>query len=119
MAEVFMLDGTFIASEREKIKQSIAYARYKVGSTWYQGKIEKVEVLSDGRIEAIFLIDHTVGGTITITEVELCDCNGKRIGSRTVSIVRKNVTEGILYVCRFTVLQIVKAENGNGEYNAL
>lgn len=119
MAEVFTLDETFIASEREKIKQSIAYARYKVGSTWYQGKIEKVEVLSDGRIEAIFLIDHTVSGTITITEVELCDCNGKRIGSRAVSIVRKNVTEGILYVCRFSVLQIVKAENGNGTYNAL
>lgn len=119
MAEVFTLDSSFLADEREKIKQSIAYARYKAGSTWYQGKIERAEVLSDGRIEAVFLIDHTVSGNITITEVELCDYNGKRIGSRNVSIVRKNVTEGILYVCRFAVLQIVKAENGNGEYNAL
>lgn len=119
MAEVFTLDSSFLAGEREKIKQSIAYARYKVGNTWYKGKIEKADVLPDGRIEAVFLIDHTVSGNITITEVELCDFNGKRIGNRTVNIERKNVTEGVLYVCRFAVLQIVKAENGNGEYNAL
>lgn len=113
MGDVFTLDSSFLAGEREKIRKSIAYARYKVGSTWYQAKIEKSEVLSDGRIEVIFLIDHTVSGNITITEVELRDFNGQRIGNKTVSISRRDATEGILYVCRFEVMQIQKLSDGN------
>ena len=119
MADVFTLDSTYLAAKRKEIKNDPSYARYKVGSTWYQAKIEKAEVLNSGVVEVTFLIDHTVSGNITVTAIELYDHNGTRIGSRTVSITRADATEGILYVCRMALFQVVPNTAGTGGYDAL
>lgn len=119
MADVFTLDSAYLAAKRQQIRDDIAYARYKVGSTWYTASIQNATVLNDGRVEVTFLIDHTVSGNITVTGVELYDRNGVRIGSRTVSIARADATEGILYVCRFSLFQIVENAGGTGAYDRL
>ena len=119
MADVFTLDSAYLTSKRSEIKNDIAYARYKVGSTWYQAAIQSAEVLNNGRVEVMFLIDHTVSGNITVTGVELYDYNGVRIGSKTVSITRADATEGILYVCRFSLFQVVENSSNTGAYDAL
>ncbi len=119
MADVFTLDSAYLAAKRQEIKNDIAYARYKVGSTWYNASIQNATVLNDGRVEVTFLIDHTVSGNITVTGVELYDHNGVRIGSRSVSIRRADATEGILYVCRFSLFQIVENTSGSGAYDKL
>lgn len=115
--DVFTLDAEFLAGYREKIKNDIAYARYRVGDSWYRGEIQKAEVLDGGVVEAAFLIDHTVSGNITVTAVELYNHQEKRIGGKKTSITRADATEGILYVCRFRLFQIV--ESKNGDYMAL
>ena len=119
MADVFTLDSAYLTSKRSEIKNDIAYARYKVGSTWYQAAIQSAEVLNNGRVEVMFLIDHTVSGNITVTGVEVYDYNGVRIGSKTVSITRADATEGILYVCRFSLFQVVENSSNTGAYDAL
>ncbi len=119
MAEVFTLDSTYLTEKRTQIKNDISYARYKVGSTWYQAGIESATILNDGRVEVMFIIDHTVAGNITVTGVELYDHNGVRIGSKTVSITRADATEGILYVCRFKLFQVVENDDNTGAYDAL
>ena len=119
MADVFTLDSAYLANKRAEIKREIAYARYKVGNTWHRAEIESATVLNDGRVEATFLIDHTVSGNITVTGVELYDHNGVRIGSKTVSITRADATEGILYVCRFRLFQVVENTGKTGAYDAL
>lgn len=119
MADVFTLDSNYLAAKRKEIKNDISYARYKVGSTWYQAAIQKAEVLNSGVVEVTFLIDHTVSGNITVTGVELYDHNGVRIGSKTVSITRADATEGILYVCRFQLFQITENSSKTGAYDAL
>ena len=119
MADVFTLDSSYLAEKRTEIKNDISYARYKVGSTWYQASIQSATVLSDGRVEVTFLIDPTVSGNITVTGVELYDHNGSRIGSKTVSITRADATEGILYVCRFNLFQVVENSSNTGAYDAL
>lgn len=119
MADVFTLDNAWLTVNRGKIKQDIAYARYKVGNTWYRADINSVNILADGRIEATFLIDHTVVGNITVTGVELYNPNGVRIGSKTVSITRADATEGILYVCRFSLFQVKENASNTGAYDAL
>lgn len=119
MADVFTLDSDYLAAKRQEIKNDIAYARYKVGSTWYNANIQNAVVLNDGRVEVTFLIDHTVSGNITVTGVELYDHNGVRIGSRSVSIRRADATEGILYVCRFSLFQVVQNSGGTGAYDKL
>ena len=119
MADVFTLDSAYLDEKRAQIKTDMAYARYKVGSTWYQARIEDVKILTDGRVEATFIIDHTVAGNITVTGIELYDRNGIRIGGRTVSITRADATEGILYVCRFKLFQVVENSDRTGAYDAL
>jgi hypothetical protein len=119
MANVFTLDSAYLTAKRTDIKNDIAYARYKVGSTWYQAAIQSAEVTSDGRVEVTFIIDHTVAGNITVTGVELYDHNGVRIGSKTVSITRADATEGILYLCRFSLFQVVENSSSTGAYDAL
>lgn len=76
MSNTFVLDSNYLARKRKEIKNEISYARYQVGGNWYQAKIETATVLSDGRVEATFVIDHTVSGNITVTGVELYDLNG-------------------------------------------
>lgn len=98
-----MLTSNALASLRNHLKNSIAYARYKVGSTYYTADIQTAEVLADGRIAITFVIDHTVAGNITVTEVQLFDYNGVLWASKAESITRKDAQEGILYRFRFTI----------------
>ena len=86
MADILTYDSDYLMKNRQRIMDDVAYARYKVGDTWYQAAIERTTILPDGRVEVIFMIDHTVSGNITVTEIELYDRDGGRIGSRTVSI---------------------------------
>lgn len=119
MADVFTLDSTYLDRKRAEIKNDISYARYKVGSTWYNANIQNATVLNNGVVEVTFLIDHTVSGNITVTGVELYDHSGRRIGSKTVSITRADATEGILYVCRLSVFQVTENSSNTGAYDAL
>lgn len=98
-----MLSSAALTSMRNHLKNNIAYARYKVGSTYYKADIQTAEVLADGRIAITFVIDHSVAGNITVTEVQLFDHNGTLWASKTESITRKDVQEGILYRFRFTI----------------
>ena len=118
-ANVFTLDSAYLAKKRAEIKREIAYARYKVGNTWHRARIEDADVLADGRVEVTFLIDHTVSGNITVTGVELYDHNGVRVGGKSVSITRADATEGILYVCRLRLFQVVENAQNTGAYDAL
>lgn len=98
-----MLTNDALGSLRNHLKNSIAYARYKVGSSYYKADIETAEILADGRIAVTFIIDHTVAGNITVTEVQLFDHNGVLWASKAESITRQDAQEGILYRFRFTI----------------
>lgn len=119
MADVFTLDSAYLTARRTAIKDDISYARYKVGNSWYTASIQSASVLNDGTIKATFTIDHTVVGSSTVTNVELYARNGSRIGSRAVSITRSDATEGILYICRIGLFQIVENSSGTGTYDKL
>lgn len=99
------LQAAALNALREYLRDNIAYARYKVGSTYHDAKIEEKEILADGRISITFLIDHTVTGNITVTEIQLFNYSGVLWASKAVSITRAAATEGILYRCRFTITQ--------------
>lgn len=100
-----MLTSAALDSIRRFFKDSIAYAQYKVGGSYYRAEIQDAEVLADGRIAITFIVDHTVAGDITVTEVQLYDRNGVLWVSKAESITRAAVQEGILYRFRFTVAE--------------
>lgn len=118
-ANVLTYDSAYLDEKRNDMKNDVAYARYKVGNSWYQTAIESASILADGRIEVTFIIDHTVSGNITVTGVELYNHNGTRIASKTVSITRADAVEGIMYVCRLSLFQVVPNTSGTGAYDAL
>lgn len=100
-----MLTGAALDALRKFFKESIGYAQYKVGGSYYRAEIQDAAVLADGRIAITFVIDHTIAGNITVTEVQLYDRNGALWASKTESITRSAVQEGILYRFRFTVAE--------------
>lgn len=100
-----MLTSNALNSLRNHLKNNIAYAMYKVGSTYYRAEIQTAEVLDDGRITVTFIIDHTVSGNITVKEVQLFDHNGMLWASKAENITRKDAQEGILYRFRFTITE--------------
>ncbi len=98
-----LLTAAAIEGYKNYTKKTIAYAKYKAGGTYYKANISSVSVLSDSRLAVDFLIDHTVPGDITVTEVQLYDTNNVLWLSKPESILRKDVQEGILYRFTFTI----------------
>lgn len=98
-----MLTSTALTSLRHHLIKSIAYARYKVGDNYHRAGIETAEVQADGRVAVTFVIDHSVSGDITVTQVQLCDYKGNVWAQKAENITRKNVQEGVLYRFRFMI----------------
>lgn len=98
-----MFSSYALSALRDCLKNNIAYAQYKVGGTYYKSDIRSAYVMDDGRLAITFLIDHTLPGTITVTEVQLYDYSGRLWCSKVESITRKAMQEGILYRFAFTV----------------
>jgi len=98
-----LLTPAAIEGYKDYTKRTIAYARYKAGGTYYKVNISSVFVLPDGRLAVDFLIDHTVPGDISITEVQLFNTDQALWLSKPESLTRKNVQEGILYRFTFTI----------------
>jgi len=119
MANTFTLDSAYLARKRNQVKNEIRYAEYQVSGVWHRTDIQTAQILSDGRVEIVFLIDHTIAGNITVTGVRLYDYNGDLVGSKVTSITRADATEGISYTVRFRIFQVVENESGTGAYDAL
>lgn len=100
-----MLSEHALTSIRNHLKGNIAYAMYKVGSSYHRAEINDASLLEDGRISITFTIDHSVAGDITVTEVQLYDHSGILWASKTESITRLDAQEGILYRFRFTIAE--------------
>lgn len=100
-----MLSNIALTALKNCIKDNVAYAKYKVGSTYYQVPIQSAEIISDGRVAITFLVDHTVPGNITVTEVQLYDHSGRLWASKGENITRKALQEGILYRFCFTITE--------------
>ena len=118
-SNVFTLDSGYLTRKKQQMIHEIRYAEYKVGSTWHRTDIQSAQILADGRVEVVFIIDHTITGNITVTGVRLLDHNGSLIGSKSTSITRADATEGISYTCRFRLFQVVENESSTGAYDAL
>lgn len=100
-----MLSDVALTALKNCIKDNVAYAKYKVGSTYYQTEIRSAYIMDDGRVAITFLIDHTLSGTITVTEVQLYDHSGRLWANKAENITRKALQEGILYRFAFTITE--------------
>jgi hypothetical protein len=79
----------------------IKSADIKIGETYYPTTIHKKERLENGSVAIYLLIDHTIEGDVTISEVRLFDIDDKIWLVKPENIIRKAMQEGVLY--RFTI----------------
>ena len=96
-----MLTDTALDKFRAFIRRNIYRARYRVGSTWREAAITKVEIQSGGTVRAWLAI--TPGGAATVKRVELLDPSGATWAYQDVSISVTAQQTGILYWFDFTI----------------
>lgn len=88
------------------IEKNIAYARYKIGGTYYKTVIHRKERLTDGKVAVYFSINPQTTSNVTITEVQLFDTNNDLWASKSENIEVKSVQEGVLYRFAFDIKEV-------------
>nr|DAL16709.1 MAG TPA_asm: hypothetical protein [Caudoviricetes sp.] len=98
-----LLTSKAIQGYRDYTKRTVAYAKYKIGSTYHKAKIESVEVTTDGIVEVTFKIETATTGAATVTEIQLYDTNNDLWLSKQESLKMDSVAEGFYYVCQLVI----------------
>ncbi len=96
-----MLTTTAMTGFKNYVKKTVSYAKYKVGSTYYRTELTDIYIDDDDCVSIDFVIDSTLTGSITVTEIQLYDTGGNLWLSKSESITRKSTQEGIFY--RFVI----------------
>jgi len=105
-----LLTSKAIQGYRDYTKRTVAYAKYKAGSTYYKAIIDSVEVTNDGAVEVGFKIETKTTGAVTVTEIQLYDTNNDLWLSKQESLQMDSVAEGFYYVCKLIISE--KEDNG-------
>lgn len=50
-----MLSAAALAGFRNYVKNTVAYAKYKIGSTYYRSEITDITISSDGKVKIEFI----------------------------------------------------------------
>lgn len=98
-----LLTSKAIQGYRDYTKRTIAYAKYKIGSTYHKTKIGSVDVTGDGLVEITFKIETATTGAATVTEIQLYDTNNELWLSKQESLKMDSVAEGFYYVCQLEI----------------
>lgn len=91
-----LLTSKAIQGYRDYTKRTIAYAKYKVGSTYHKTKIESVDVTEEGIVEVRFKIEAATTGAATVTEIQLYDTNNDLWLSKQEFLEMNSVAEAFI-----------------------
>lgn len=84
----------------------IAYAKYKIGSTYYTATINDKQITPAGIVRVQFPIIPQASSTVTVTEVQLISTGGAVWATKTVSISIETIQTGILFWFEFNVQEL-------------
>ena len=100
-----MLDAAGLADYRNFTQRRIAYARYRVGSTFTRVPLSAVTIKSDGTVRAQLNI-NSGGSSMTVNRVELWNSAGELFAHEDVSITINSGQTGILYWFDFNIKEV-------------
>lgn len=100
-----MLTSAALTGYRNYTKRVVSYAKYKIGSTYYESKIESVKTLPSGIVEISFMIELE-SGSGTVSEVQLYNTDNELWLSKAESLKLSDVSEGFLYVVRLDIKEV-------------
>jgi hypothetical protein len=90
-----MIDTAGFNDLRGYVKRRVSYARYRVGSTYYETPLNDVEIRSDGTVR--IWISIIPGKAVTVSRVELWSNNAELWMHQDCSITINAGQTGILY----------------------
>ena len=93
-----LLDGL-----RSCLADMIGYARYKVGSTWYDSPIEKRDIRPNGTIRISFYIEAKDGSYTPATEFQLYTAGDVLLVDRAEEVAFSAGLSKFLYQFRFDI----------------
>lgn len=100
-----LLTSNAIKGLREYVKRTVSYAKYKIGSTYYEVNINDIIVDTSGVVRISFMINPTVSGVARITEVQLYDVDNQLWFSKAVSLDMESVAEGFYYLVKLRITE--------------
>ena len=74
-----MLSAAALTGFRNHVKNTVAYAKYKIGSTYYRSEITDITISSDGKVKIEFILNPSVSGEVKVTEVQLYSTGGVKL----------------------------------------
>lgn len=96
-----MLTTNAITGFKNYVKRTISYAKYKIGSSYYNAEITDIYIDSSGRVAIDVTIDPEISGSVTISAIQLYDTSGSLWLEAAASVTKKTSQEGVFY--RITV----------------
>lgn len=97
------LTDTAITGIKNHILSTLAYAQYRAGGKWTKIDIEKVYVMTDGRVAVTIFFDENAPDEIT--GIRLYDRSGSIWASGDVDINKTTYPEGIRYRLAIKITQ--------------
>ena len=100
-----MLDAAGLADFRNFAKNRIAYARYRVGSTYTKINLSSISIMNTGVVRAALNI-NSGGAAMTVNRVELYNSAGELFAHEDCSITIAAGQTGILYWFDFNIQEV-------------
>lgn len=100
-----MLDVAGLADYRSFTQRRIAFARYRVGSTYTRVPLSSITILNTGVVRAQLNI-NSCGSSMTVNRVELWNQAGELFAHEDVSIIINTGQTGILYWFDFNIREV-------------
>ena len=88
---------------REHVADMVAYARYRIGSTWYRAEIYSKGVQSNGAVHVAFYIQASSSVTTPANRFRLYDSNGTILAERSETVSFDVTVSRMLYRFKFGV----------------
>jgi hypothetical protein len=101
-----VLTNKAIESFKKFIERNTAYAKYKIGSTYYKVPIHRRERLSDGKVAVFFEIEPNASSTVYISEVQIYDTDNELWATKAENIEIESVQDGALYRFAFDFKEV-------------
>ncbi len=96
-----MIDNVGFQDMRNYVKRRISYGRYRVGSTFYDVPLSKIELLPSGVVRAQLSIPAS--GNVVVNRVELLNGDRQLWAHQDCNIALQTGQTGILYWFDFNI----------------
>lgn len=104
-----MIDPYGFADLRNYIKRRLSYARYRIGSTYYQAEINDISVQADNTVRVVLDISPPETG-VTVSRIELYNTDSQLWAHQDCRISIGEGQTSILFWFDFTIVEQEKEE---------